>query len=135
VTNQLFAALDWLPTLVDVGGGATGDALKNQIEAGQYPGIVKTTLDGFDQHEYLEGTSEKSARDYFFYFSGALLPRAPPWTKPIWGIRRGRKPEMSEALAMLPRPQGLPRANLACSGRRLAFNRNRRYRMLRHPSP
>jgi arylsulfatase A-like enzyme len=61
--NQLFAALDWLPTLVDIGGGAKGDALKNRIEAGQYPGIVKTTLDGFDQRDYLEGTSEKSARD------------------------------------------------------------------------
>jgi arylsulfatase A-like enzyme len=71
VKNQLFAALDWLPTLVDIGGGAKGDALKNQIEAGQYPGIVKTTLDGFDQRTYLEGTSEKSARDHFFYYSGS----------------------------------------------------------------
>jgi arylsulfatase A-like enzyme len=71
VKNQLFAALDWLPTLVDIAGGAKGDALKNQIEAGQYPGIVKTTLDGFDQRDYLEGTSARSARDYFFYYSGA----------------------------------------------------------------
>jgi arylsulfatase len=71
VKNQLFAALDWLPTLVDIAGGAQGDALKNRIEAGQYPGIVKTTLDGFDQRAYLEGTSAESARDHFFYFSGA----------------------------------------------------------------
>jgi arylsulfatase A-like enzyme len=71
VKNQLFAALDWLPTLVDIAGGPKGDGLKNQIEAGQYPGIVKTTLDGFDQREYLEGTSARSARDFFFYFSGA----------------------------------------------------------------
>ena len=35
------------------------------------PGIVKTTLDGVDQRDYLEGKSDKSARDYFFYFSGA----------------------------------------------------------------
>jgi arylsulfatase A-like enzyme len=69
--NQLFAALDWLPTLVDIAGGDKGDELKKKIEAGQYPGIVKTTLDGFDQRDYLEGTSEKSARDVFFYFSGA----------------------------------------------------------------
>jgi hypothetical protein len=34
----------------------------------QYPNIVKTTLDGFDQRDYLEGKSEKSARDYFFYY-------------------------------------------------------------------
>src|SRR5580704_2833388 len=36
VKNQLFAALDWLPTLVDIAGGAKGDALKNQIEAGRH---------------------------------------------------------------------------------------------------
>jgi arylsulfatase len=71
VKNQLFAALDWLPTFVDIAGGPSADGLKKQIEAGQYPGIVKTTLDGFDQREYLEGRSEKSARDVFFYFSGA----------------------------------------------------------------
>jgi len=71
VKNQLFAALDWLPTFVDIAGGPKGDGLKKQIEAGQYPGIIKTTLDGFDQRDYLEGTSEKSARDHFFYFSGS----------------------------------------------------------------
>ncbi|XXF79299.1 arylsulfatase [Myxococcaceae bacterium GXIMD 01537] len=71
IMTQLFAALDWLPTLVDIAGGAKGDALKQQLEAGKYPGIVKTTLDGVNQREYLEGKSETSARDYFFYYSGA----------------------------------------------------------------
>ena len=71
VKKELFAALDWVPTLVDIAGGPKGDELKKRIEAGQYPGIVKTTLDGFDQRAYLEGTSEKSARDYFFYYSGS----------------------------------------------------------------
>jgi arylsulfatase A-like enzyme len=71
IKNQLFAALDWLPTLVDIAGGPTGDGLKRRIEAGQYPGIVKTTLDGLDQRDYLEGKSENSARDYFFYYSGS----------------------------------------------------------------
>jgi arylsulfatase A-like enzyme len=71
IKNQMFAALDWLPTLVDIAGGPTGDGLKKQIEAGQYPGIVKTTLDGLDQRDYLEGRSERSARNYFFYYSGA----------------------------------------------------------------
>ena len=71
VKNELFAALDWLPTLVDIAGGPKGDELKEQIEAGKYPGIVKTTLDGFDQRAYLEGKSEKSARDFFFYYSGS----------------------------------------------------------------
>jgi arylsulfatase A-like enzyme len=71
VKKEMFAALDWLPTLVDIAGGPKGDALRLQIEAGSYPGIVKTTLDGFDQREYLEGNSDKSARDVFFYYSGA----------------------------------------------------------------
>ena len=71
VKNQLFAALDWLPTLVEAAGGPKGDALKKQIEAGQYAGIVKTTLDGVNQIDYLTGKSEKSARDYFFYYSGS----------------------------------------------------------------
>src|SRR6266516_3785160 len=70
VKNKLFAALDWVPTFVDIAGGPKGEGLKQQIEAEQYPGIVKTTLDGFDQRDFLEGKSEKSARDHFFYFSG-----------------------------------------------------------------
>jgi arylsulfatase A-like enzyme len=71
VKDKLYAALDWVPTLVDIAGGPKGDGLKKQIEAGAYPGIVKTTLDGFDQREYLEGKSKESARDVFFYFSGS----------------------------------------------------------------
>jgi arylsulfatase A-like enzyme len=73
VINQLFAALDWVPTFVDIAGGPKGDGLKKQIEAGQYPDIVKTTLDGFDQRDFLEGKSAKSARDFFFYYSGSTL--------------------------------------------------------------
>ncbi len=47
---------------------------RKQIEGGKYPGIVKTTLDGFDQARlHLEGKSDKSARDHFFYYSGATL--------------------------------------------------------------
>jgi arylsulfatase A-like enzyme len=71
VKNQLFAALDWLPTFVEIAGGPKGDGLKQQLEAGQYPGIVRTTLDGVNQIDYLAGRSEKSARDFFFYYSGA----------------------------------------------------------------
>ena len=71
IKNQIFASLDWLPTLVDIAGGPKGDELKKQIEAGQYPKIVKTTLDGVDQRAYLEGTSDKSARDVFFYYTNA----------------------------------------------------------------
>jgi arylsulfatase A-like enzyme len=70
VNNEILSALDWVPTLVDIAGGPTGDDLKAQIERGEYPGIVKTTLDGVNQRDILEGKSE-SARDHIFYYSGS----------------------------------------------------------------
>ena len=69
VKDQIFSALDWMPTLVDIAGGPKGDALKKQIESGSYPGILKTTLDGVNQRAYLEGQGD-SARDTVFYYSG-----------------------------------------------------------------
>jgi arylsulfatase A-like enzyme len=69
IKNEMFASLDWLPTLVEIAGGPKGDALKQRIEAGQYPGIVKTTLDGINQIDYLSGKSDKSAREHFLYYS------------------------------------------------------------------
>jgi arylsulfatase len=71
VYKEMFASFDWLPTFVEIAGGAKGNDLKAQIEKGAYPGIVKTTLDGFNQLAYLTGQSPKSAREVFFYFSGA----------------------------------------------------------------
>jgi arylsulfatase len=71
IYKEMFASFDWLPTFVEIAGGAKGNDLKAQIEKGAYPGIVKTTLDGFNQLDYLTGKSEKSAREVFFYFSGA----------------------------------------------------------------
>jgi arylsulfatase len=70
VLNDMFAALDWLPTLVNIAGGPKGDELTKKIEAGEYPGIAKTKLDGMDLRDYLEGKAEASARDVFFYYSG-----------------------------------------------------------------
>ena len=70
VKNQLFAALDWLPTLVEIAGGPKGDGLKKEIEAGKYPGIVKTTLDGVNQRDYLEGKSDKSTARLFLLLLG-----------------------------------------------------------------
>ena len=69
VKTEMFASLDWLPTLVEIAGGPKGNDLKKQIEAGKYPGIVKTTLDGTNQLSYLEGTT-KSNREVFFYYTG-----------------------------------------------------------------
>jgi len=71
VKDGIFSALDWVPTLVNIAGGPKGEGLKKQIEAGRYKGIVKTTLDGVDQRDYLEGKTDTSARDYLFYYSGA----------------------------------------------------------------
>src|SRR6476660_4744416 len=71
VFKDLFASLDWLPTFVEIAGGPKGNDLNKQIQEGKYPGIVKTKLDGVNQLAYLEGKSETSARDYFFYYSGA----------------------------------------------------------------
>ena len=70
IKTDIFASLDWLPTLVDIAGGPKNNDLKAEIEKGAYPGIVKTTLDGVNQRDYLEGKSDKSARDTFFYYSG-----------------------------------------------------------------
>src|SRR5262249_56456225 len=68
IKNEMFASLDWLPTLVEIAGGPKGDGLKKQIEARQYPGIVKTTLDGINPIDYLTGQSENSAVNYSFYY-------------------------------------------------------------------
>ena len=70
VLNGIFASLDWLPTLVDIAGGPKGNDLKAEIEKGEYPGIVKTTLDGLNQSDYLLGKSDTPARDTFMYYSG-----------------------------------------------------------------
>jgi arylsulfatase len=69
--TDIFASLDWLPTFVEIAGGAKGNDLNKKIEAGKYPGIVKTKLDGVNQLDYLTGKSEKSARDTIFYYTGA----------------------------------------------------------------
>jgi hypothetical protein len=70
-SSMMFSALDWMPTLVEIAGGPKGEGLRKKIESGSYPGIVKTTLDGVNQTDYLTGKSNKLARDVFYYFSGA----------------------------------------------------------------
>jgi arylsulfatase len=72
IYDQMFSALDWVPTLVEIAGGPKGNALNEQIMAGKYPGILKTKLDGFNQLDYLMGESEESARDVFFYYQGHI---------------------------------------------------------------
>ena len=72
VLNDIFASYDWLPTLVEIAGGPKGNDLNKQIMAGSYAGIVKTKLQGVNQLAYLTGQSDKSARDTFFYYGGAV---------------------------------------------------------------
>src|SRR3954449_3078389 len=36
IYNQLFAALDWLPTFTEIAGGPKEDDLKKQLEQGAY---------------------------------------------------------------------------------------------------
>src|SRR5262249_32222722 len=68
IYTDIFASLDWLPTFVEIAGGPKGNDLKAQIEKGAYKGIVKTTLDGVNQIDYLTGKTAKSARATFFYY-------------------------------------------------------------------
>ncbi len=71
IFKEMFSSLDWLPTFVEIAGGPKGNELNEQIMTGKYPGIVKTKLDGINQLDYLTGKSDKSARDTFFYYTGA----------------------------------------------------------------
>ena len=70
VNNQMFAALDWVPTFVDIAGGAKGDGLKKQIEAGQYPGHRQDDARRRRSARLSSKARRNSARDTFFYYSG-----------------------------------------------------------------
>jgi len=72
VLNEMFASYDWMPTFVEIAGGAKGNELNEQIMAGKYPGIVKTKINGVNQLDYLTGKSATSARDTFFYYGGPV---------------------------------------------------------------
>ena len=71
VKNQMFAALDWLPTLVDIAGGPKGDELKKQIEAGSIPASSRRRSTASTSATISKASRDKSARDVFFYYSGA----------------------------------------------------------------
>jgi arylsulfatase A-like enzyme len=70
----IFAGEDWLPTLLAAAGAPD---IKQQLLQGYKAGdkTFKVHLDGYDQTAYLTGSSDKSARREFFYFSddGDLL--------------------------------------------------------------
>jgi arylsulfatase A-like enzyme len=68
VSNEIFAALDWFPTLLAAAGEPD---IKNKLLKG-YASMGKTFkvhLDGYNQLPLLTGQQEKSARKEFFYIN------------------------------------------------------------------
>ncbi|WP_217362794.1 arylsulfatase [Roseicella sp. DB1501] len=68
VTNQLFAGMDWFPTLV----AAAGDTdIKDKLKAGFAVGgrTYKVHLDGYNQLPLLTGQTQEGPRKEFFYFN------------------------------------------------------------------
>ena len=70
VKNEMFASLDWLPTLVDIAGGPKDNELKAQIEQGAYPGHRQDHARRRQPARLPGRRRETSARDTFFYYSG-----------------------------------------------------------------
>jgi arylsulfatase A-like enzyme len=68
VTNEIFSALDWFPTLL-AAAGDTGvkDRLRNGWQAGGR--TYRVHLDGYNQLPFLTGERDKSERKEFFYFN------------------------------------------------------------------
>ena len=66
VSNEIFAALDWLPTLLAAAGEPD---IKNKLLGGYSSGgrTFRVHLDGYNQLPYLTGQEDKSARKEFFY--------------------------------------------------------------------
>ncbi|WP_426483335.1 arylsulfatase [Flavobacterium sp. 2] len=66
VTTELMSHNDWMPTLASIAGepDLTNKLLKGYTANGK---SYKVHLDGFDQSKFLEGKTQKSARDKFFY--------------------------------------------------------------------
>jgi len=66
VTTELMSHNDWMPTLASIAGepDLVNKLLKGYSANGK---SYKVHLDGFDQSSFLRGTTQKSARDKFFY--------------------------------------------------------------------
>src|SRR5262249_40261808 len=95
VKNDIFASLDWLPTFVEIAGGPKGNALKAQIEAGQYPGIVKTTAVRYKNWKmYFAMVSDAPAG-----FTAGVIPY--PWTQVVNINRVPFEPSMGSQIKPL----------------------------------
>lgn len=68
VTTEMFAGLDWFPTLLAAAGDATiKDRLLNGTSIGGK--TFKVHLDGYNQLDFLTGKTDKSFREEFAYFN------------------------------------------------------------------
>jgi arylsulfatase A-like enzyme len=68
VSNEIFAALDWFPTLLAAAGDT--DITQRLLTGWQTGGrTFKVHLDGYNQLPYLTGKQDKSERKEFFYFN------------------------------------------------------------------
>ncbi len=68
VSNDIFAALDWFPTLLAAAGDP--DVKERLLKGWDANGrSFKVHLDGYNQLPYLTGQQDKSARKGFFYFN------------------------------------------------------------------
>ncbi len=68
VSNEIFSALDWFPTLLAAAGEA--DIKERLLKGSQVGGrTYKVHLDGYNQLPHLTGQQDKSARKEFFYFN------------------------------------------------------------------
>jgi len=98
VTTEIFAALDWFPTLLAAAGEPD---IKNKLLSG-YNAVGKTFkvhLDGYNQLPLLTGEQQKSARKEFFYINddaelvairyenwkAVFCEQKTPGTLDIWG--------------------------------------------------
>jgi arylsulfatase len=68
VSNEIFAALDWFPTLLAAAGEPD---IKNKLLTGYASGgkTFKVHLDGYNQLPFLTGQQDNSARKEFFYIN------------------------------------------------------------------
>ncbi|MFJ4067199.1 arylsulfatase [Pseudomonas sp. NPDC089996] len=70
ISNEIFAGLDWFPTLLAAAG--VPDA-KERLLKGWAPdnsgATFKVHLDGYNQLDYLTGKAAKGARNEFYYFN------------------------------------------------------------------
>ena len=116
------------PPWSSIAGGPKGDGLKKQIEAGQYPGIVKTTLDGVNQIDYLTGKSrEFGARLLLLLLGRDAVGGALQELEDVLHHVSARAGRLDHAADPVPLHPGRRTSSATRSSRRSASTRRRRW--------